>query len=52
VFDVVVGQRVVPKQCGFIAWQIEERGLLALCQYGAMRHVSFAFIEAIICICL
>ena len=28
--DVVVCQRVVAQQCGFIAWQIEERGTLAL----------------------
>jgi hypothetical protein len=42
----------MPKQCGFSAWQIEESGSLALRQNGAVRHVSFAFTEAIIYICL
>ena len=52
IFEVIISQRVVPKQGGFIVWQIKESGSLAFRQNGAMRHVSFAFTKAIIYICL
>ncbi len=51
-FDVVVSQRVVTKHFGFTGWQIKKGSALALRQNGAMRHVSFAFTEVIIYICL
>jgi hypothetical protein len=42
-FQVIICQGVMAQHRSFVGRQLEKRRPLAVCQDGAVRHVSFAF---------